>query len=107
MGQEKVFPEGPICNFNGKGIPSFITNSESGGITQEILVGVLKHLDKFCVVDRKPGDPSPCMFVDGHGSRLSIPFLRYINNLDENGDKMDEANHRWNCFIGLPNGTAF
>ena len=45
--------------------------------------------------------------MDGHGSRLSIPFHWYINNLDEKGNELGGANHRWKVFIGLPNGTAY
>ena len=59
------------------------------------------------VTDRNPRDPRPCLLLDGHGSRLSIPFLRYINYLDEKGNSISEANHAWHCYIGLPNGTAF
>ena len=76
MGPGKVFPGGPTYKFNGKTIPSFVTKSESGGITSEILVQILEHLDKMGVTDRNPGDPRPCLLLDGHGSRLSIPFLR-------------------------------
>ena len=68
---------------------------------------ILKHLDIYGITDRNEGDPSPCLLVYGHGSRLSMPFLRYINNLDGDGEKIAEANHEWNCYIGLPNGTAY
>ena len=104
MGQGKVFPGGPICEFNWKKVPIFVTNSGSGGITPEILVEVLKYLDKVGVTERKDGDPPPCLLVDGHGSRLSIPFLQYINNLDQDGNKIADANHRWNCY---PNATLY
>ena len=33
MGEGKAFHGGPVCHLNGKGIPPFVTNSESGGIT--------------------------------------------------------------------------
>ena len=107
MGPGHPFPGGPECYFNGRKIPSFVTSSESGGITNEILVEILQHLDKHGVSNRVVGEPPPCLIVDGHGSRLSVPFLRYVNNLDENGDVVEGANHRWNVYIGLPNGTAF
>ena len=64
IGKEKVFPGGPVCEFNVKNIPTFITNSESGGITPDILVEVLKHLDKSEISNRKPVDPAP-VFVSG------------------------------------------
>ena len=76
MGKGKVFSGGPICTFNGKEIPAYVTNSESGGITPEILVGVLSHLDKHSVAERQPGDPPPCMLVDGWiPSKHSISLL--------------------------------
>ena len=96
-----------MCDFNGRKIPSFVTRSESGGITPEILVEILQHLDTHGVTNQIEGDPPPCLIVDGHGSRLSVPFLHYINNLDENEEKVPGANHRWKVYIGLPNGTAF
>ena len=107
MGEGKAFPGGPVCHFNGKDIPPFVTSSDSGGITPIILVEILKHLDHHGITNRAPGDPPPCLIVDGHGSRLSIPFLRYINNLDEKGNEVEGANHRWKVIIGLPNGTAY
>ena len=51
IGRGKVFPGGPVCEFNGKNIPTFVTNSDSGGITPDILVEVLKHLDKCGISD--------------------------------------------------------
>ena len=95
MGEGKPFPGGPVCDFNGKRIPSFVTSSESGGITAEILVEILQHLDKHGVSNRTAGEPPPCLILDGHGSRLSVPFLRYINNLDETGDLLEGSNHVW------------
>ena len=38
----------------------------------------------------------PALIVDGHGSRLELPFVRYIN----------DPNHTWVCCIGVPYGTA-
>jgi hypothetical protein len=107
LGEGRVFPGGPTCHFNGNEIPPFVTSSESGGITPEILVSILKHLDRYGAASRKEGDPPPCLIVDGHGSRLSLPFLNYINNLDENGNKVQGSNHEWKAFFGLPNGTAY
>jgi hypothetical protein len=62
-------------------------------------------LDKH--IPRIAGDPPPACILDGHGSRLSIPFLRYVRNQDENADLISNSNHRWNVFLGLPNGTAY
>jgi hypothetical protein len=66
---------------------------------------VLQHYDKH--VPRKAGDPPPAVILDGHGSRLSIEFLRYVNNLDRVGDVVEGANHKWNIYLGLPNATAY
>ena len=52
MGKGKVFPGGPTCEYNRKQIPAFVTNSESGGITPEILVDMLKHLDIYGITDQ-------------------------------------------------------
>ena len=108
MGPGKAFPGGPTCEFNGNEIPAFVTHSESGGITSEILVEVLEHLDHHKAASRNEGDPPPCLILDGHSSRLSISFLRYIRNLDKNGDEIPGSNHRWNAYLGLPPiGTAY
>jgi hypothetical protein len=104
-GPGRAFPGGPVCTFQGHTIPSVVRRSSSGGITPEILVGVLQHYDKH--VPRKEGDPSPAAILDGHGSRLSIEFLRYINNLDRDGEVVDGSNHQWNIYLGLPNATAY
>jgi hypothetical protein len=95
-----------LSYFQGKSIPSIVRRSASGGITPEILVEVLQHYDKH--VPRKAGDPPPAAILDGHGSRLSIEFLRYVNNLDRNGDAVVGANHEWNnIYLGLPHATAY
>jgi hypothetical protein len=104
-GKGKVFPGGPVCTYNGIDIPTLVYQSDSGGITLEILVDCLRHFDKH--IPRKADDPPPACILDGHGSRLSIPFLCYIRNQDDNGDVVPSSNHRWNVFLGLPNGTAY
>jgi hypothetical protein len=86
-GPGKVFPGGPVYSFQGKSIPTLVLRSASDGITPEILVEVLQHYDKH--VPRKEGDPPPAAILDGHGSRLSIEFLRYVNNLDRLGDVVE------------------
>ena len=66
-----------------------------------ILVTISRHLDNHGVTNIAPGEPPPCLIVDGHGLRLSIPFLTYINNLDKEGNQLDGANHRWKVFVGF------
>jgi len=105
MGQKRRFP-GPIdCVFNGIRIPTLMFASLGGGVTEEILVAALKHLDDLKVFPREEGLPHPALVVDGHGSRLQPKFLRYVNNLKEDWTEDDTANHRWNVALGLPNST--
>jgi hypothetical protein len=104
-GPGKVFPGGPTCTINGIDIPTVVCRSASGGITPAILVDVLRVYGTL--IPRVDGDPPPGAILDGHGSRLSIVFLRYINNLDGEGNVEVGANHKWNIFLGLPNGTAY
>ena len=103
-GHGKVFPGGPICNFKGVDIPTLVCHSKSGGITAEILRGVLQHYDKY--IPRQPGEPMPACILDGHGSRFSIEVVDYIRN-QENNIVDPNADHAWHLYIGLPNGTAY
>ncbi len=50
-GINKFFPFGPTCTVNGKNLPCYVTSSENGSITSEILVNVLKHIDSFNLFD--------------------------------------------------------
>jgi len=95
-GKGKYFPGGPKCNFRGAEIPCYITCSPKGSITSEILADMLKWIDSFGVFPRVPGGPTPFLLLDGHGSRLSVPFLKYIN----------DPTHKWVVCIGVPNGTS-
>ena len=72
-GPGKYMPGGPVCHFNGKEIPAMIRWHESGSITSEILVDVLKTLDSLKVFPREDG-VSPFLLLDGHSSRLQPPF---------------------------------
>ena len=95
-GPGKYFPGGPVCHFRGKDIPPLVRWSESGSITSEILADVLKTLDTLQVYPRGDGHPKPFLLVDGHQSRLQLPFLRYINEPEDN----------WVVCLGVPYGTA-
>jgi hypothetical protein len=96
IGPGRRYPGGPTCTFQGKEVPCFTTNSESGGITSELLAQCLKKMDDLQLFLRSPDLPDPFILLDGHESRLQIPFLQYINNDD----------HRRHVILGLPNGTA-
>ena len=96
-GKGSIFPQGPVCHFKGKTIPSFVAFSESGGMDGKILTDVLRHLDKLEVFhdDRKEGY-TPFLLLDGHQSRFELEFLRYINDPDT----------KWSVCIGVPYGTS-
>ena len=57
---------------------------------------MLERMDIFDLFPRIPGGPLPFLLLDGHGSRLQLPFLRYTNDPD----------HPWIVCLGLPNRTA-
>jgi hypothetical protein len=72
-----------------------VTHSGSGGITSELLAGILQRLDDLNLFQRSKGVPDPCILVDGHGPRFENEFLSYIMDKD----------HRWEVCLGLPNAT--
>ena len=68
-GIDKRYPQGPVCHFNGKTVPTFCCCSENGSITSELLVEMLRAIDNAGVFDRSDGI-HPFLLVDGHGSRF-------------------------------------
>ncbi len=62
----------------------------------ELLVSFLKHMDTLDLFPREDG-VTPFLLLDGHGSRLELPFLQYINN----------PLHNWIVCIGVPYGTSY
>jgi hypothetical protein len=95
-GPGKRYPGAPTCNFRGKVVPPFLCCSPKGGITSELLKGMLERMDSLDLFPRVEGGPLPFLLLDGHGSRFQLPFMRYV------GDK----EHWWKVCIGVPNGTA-
>lgn len=93
-GPGKYYPKGPVCNYNGKQVPTFYYASPGGGINAEILVEILKRFDDG-IVTRQEG-VTPFLLVDGHQSRLDHTFLSYIN----------DENHKWRVCLGVPYGTS-
>jgi len=89
----KFYPYRPTSFLNGKEIEAYITCSESGSITSNILKDVLTYLDNKLASDRSEADPF--LLLDGHGSRFELPFLDYINNEET----------KWTVCIGVPYGT--
>jgi len=95
-GPGKYFPGGPRCTFRNIDLPCYVTCSPKGSITSTILADILKFIDDRKVFPRHDNNPTPFLLLDGHGSRLEIPFLSYINN----------PQHKWVVCIGCPNGTS-
>ena len=71
-GPDKYFPYGPTCTVDGVAIPCYVTCSENGSITSEILTDILKHIDSFKIFDRR--EATPFLLMDGHGSRFGLSF---------------------------------
>mmetsp|Transcript_25354 Transcript_25354/g.42135 ORF Transcript_25354/g.42135 Transcript_25354/m.42135 type:complete len:173 (+) Transcript_25354:316-834(+) len=95
-GPGKRHPGGPTCIFRGKEVPAFVCCTTKGGISSELLMQMLKRMDNLDLFPRVPDGPLPFLLLDGHGSRLQLPFLKYIN----------DPSHIWKVCLGLPNGTA-
>jgi hypothetical protein len=96
-GEGKRYPLGPTCFFQGKEVPCVIANTENGSITSELLASFLEHMDRLELFPRSDPNIKPFLLLDGHGSRLELPFLKYINT---------EA-HEWVVCIGVPYGTSY
>ena len=94
-GPGKYFPGPPTCTFRGKEIPALVRWNESGNITSDILVEALSTLDVMKVIPRND-NVKPFLQLDGHGSRLELPFLNYINTPEDH----------WVVCLGVPYGTA-
>ena len=63
-------------------------------MTSEILRDICATLDHLEVFDRSTG-AMPFFLLDGHGSRIELPFLEYIN----------DPLHLWCLCLGVPYGT--
>ena len=64
-GRGRRYPMGPTCNFNGHHMPSFCCCSKIGSITAELLVEMLKTVDKIGVFDQTDGVPPFLILLDG------------------------------------------
>jgi hypothetical protein len=96
-GAGKMYPCGPTCAYRGKEVPCLVCNTENGSITSDLLKMFLEKLDSFGLFPRGEDGVKPFLLLDGHGSRLELPFLQYIN---------DPA-HEWVVCIGVPYGTSY
>jgi hypothetical protein len=84
---------GPTCTYHGKEIPWFYGTSPKASITSQLLADMLKYLDGLGIYDRTVA--FPFLLLDGHHSRMMLPFLQYIN---------DES-HKWYSCFGVPYAT--
>ena len=92
-GEGKKFPCGPTCTVGGIKVPTLVRWGPKGSITSEFLVDICATLDHFKVFNRDDG-AKPFILLDGHQSRIELPFLEYVN---------DPA-HPWCACIGVPYG---
>lgn len=93
-GAGKSMQGGPDCYYKGRRIPCYVTCSPSSSISSAILADMLNHLDTHAQFDRSNGQ-TPFLLLDGHQSRLDVPFLKYIHT----------GNHKWTVCFGVPYGT--
>ena len=86
VGYGKYHPGGPSCTYKGKTVPCLVGFSGGQGISGNILMNVLRHLNdlKFYDNDRKNGI-IPSLLVDGNGSRFDLGVLKYICDEITNG----------------------
>lgn len=68
----------------------------NGSITSEILDSFLEQMDKLNLFPRR-ANVKPFLLLDGHGSRLQLPFLEYVNS----------PSNSWVVCIGVPYGTSY
>jgi hypothetical protein len=90
---DKVMKGGPCCNYRGKIVPCFYCTSPKASITSSLLADMLGFIDECGIFDRSIA--KPFLLLDGHGSRMMLPFLKYINHPE----------HEWVCCIGVPYAT--
>ena len=99
FGPGKALPGLPRCSFRGKEVPGLLAVTPKGSITSKILRKALETLDNLGIYQRSEGGPTPMIILDGHDSRLQVPFLEYVN-------KKKDGKSIWRACIGLPNATA-
>jgi hypothetical protein len=89
----KVMAGGPNCTYLGKTVPCFYGTSPKASITSTMLAKMLEFIDRLNVFDRSIAHPF--LLLDGHHSRMSLPFLQYVN----------DPSHKWFCCFGVPYAT--
>ena len=97
MVEGKILPGFPVCNFRGKLILGLMCMSPKGSISSEIINEALKYLDQLNVFEWRQYGPTPFGLLDGHGSRLQLPLLEYINSTTP------DEQRKWIFTLGTPN----
>jgi hypothetical protein len=90
---QQVVQGGPTCFFQGKTIPCFFGTSLKASITTTLLTEMLKYLDRLGIYNRDVCHPF--LLLDGHHSRMMLPFLEYIN----------DPKTKWFTCFGVPYAT--
>jgi hypothetical protein len=86
---------GATCIFEGNDVQCFVSCSENGSITSNLLAVMLKRMYDLTLFPRGDSLPDPFLLHEGHGRRFDFPFLEYINN----------DQYKWITCIGKPYGT--
>jgi hypothetical protein len=84
---------GPCCIYNGKEVPCFYSTAPKASITSILLDDMLKFMDDTGIFGCNVA--KPFLLFDGYGSRMMLPFLKYIN----------DPEHEWVCCIGVSYAT--
>lgn len=100
IGPGKYFPMGPTCIVNGKTVRCYCDCSPNGSMTSAILRRILHYIDKQGIVERGVDEETgqsyhPVLILDGHISRMGLPFLKYVNT----------AVTKWSVPLVCPYGT--
>ncbi len=88
-----VMKGGPCCTYNDKEAPCFYGTALKASITSNLLADMLKFIHDCGIFNRNVA--KPFLLLDGHGSRMMLPFLKYKN----------DPEHGWVCCIGVPYAT--
>jgi hypothetical protein len=73
-----VMSGGPTCSFHRKNIPTFFGTFPKASFTSQPLADMLKFIDQCSIYDQSI--TAPFLLLDGHHSRMMLPFLCYIND---------------------------
>ena len=97
--RERHFLVLPVCKLREKLIPGLMFMPPKGSIRSKIVTEVLKYLDQINVFERRQYGPTPFGLLDGHGDRLQLTFLEYINSTTPYEQR------KWRLTLRTPNTT--